>query len=47
MAVRRICTYFSKFDGSLVLVGVFSINFLLIFYAVLNLLGLFFGLYFL
>ena len=47
MAVRRICTYFSKFDGSLVLVGVFSINFLLIFYAALNLLGLFFGLYFL
>ena len=47
MAVHRIYTYFSKFDGSPVLVVVFSINFLLIFCAVLNLPGLFIGIYFL
>ena len=47
MAVHRSCMYFSKFDRSPILVGVFSISFLRIFYVVLNLLGLFFGIYFL
>ena len=46
MAVHKIDMYFSIFVGSLILVVVFSIRFLLLFYVVLNHVLLFLGISF-